>query len=124
MKRFVAVIIIIAAVITLTAASSVIINNFYNSFTKEIENIEMLYQSNQISHRHLTLLQKKWNRCEGLLMLFANHDSLDDIKLNIIRLSSAAKNKNSSSFYTEAEELKCRLYFLKENESISFKSIF
>lgn len=124
MKRVVAVTVITVFITALTATSSIVIHNIHNSLTKEVEIIEQLYYSGNITDNDIKVLEEKWNKAESVLLIFANHNALEEIKINLKRFSCAAKEKNSSSFFAEAEELKCRLNILKENESFSPNSIF
>ena len=123
MKRLIAAIVLSALVIGLAVCSAITIDRYYKNLTEEIEKIEKLHEKGESTGDRLSALHDNWEKAEPMLMFFANHDSVEEIGIQINRLVSLS-DTNDITFKTEAVELKTRLQYLKDSESLTFESVF
>lgn len=124
MKRLIAAVILTILVITLAVSSSITINRYHHTLTGLIEKTENAYKKGESTEPQLSALLKKWEKTEPVLMFFANHDSVEEIGVHINRLVSMGQTQKNSSFLSESAELKTRLDYLKDSESLTFESVF
>ncbi len=124
MKRLIAAVVLSALVIGLAVSSAITIDRYYNTLTHHIEKIEELHKKGESTGNELSALHYDWEKAEPMLMFFANHDSVEEIGIRINRLVSLSDTKDDGIFKAEAVELKTRLEYLKDSESLTFESVF
>lgn len=124
MKRLIAAIVLLEVVIGLSVSSAITTNRCYYALTGKIEEIEAIYENKESTEKQLSALKDYWEKTEPVLMFFANHGAVEEIGIRIDRLVSLSDTDEESAFKTEAVELKSRLKYLKDSESLTFESVF
>lgn len=124
MKRIFVAVALLVLVASLAVSSSLTVNRCYRTLTKEIQKTETLYKNGESTEEQLSSLKKYWKKVEPVLMFFANHSYVEEIGIHINRLISLSTTNDNGAFTAESAELKTRLDYLKDSESLTFESIF
>lgn len=124
MKRLIAAILLTVIVLGLATASAITIDRCYHSLTEHIEKVENSYKKGESTGEQLSDLKELWKKAEPMLMFFANHDTVEEIGIHINRLVCLSQTEEYGTFEAEAVELKTRLKYLKDSESLAFESVF
>lgn len=124
MKRLIAAVVLTVIVTGLAFSSAMTIDRYYHNLTEHIETIEKLYRNGESTDDQLSALKEQWEKTEPVLMFFANHDSVEEIGIRINRLVSLSGTENGGIFEAETAELKTRINYLKDSESLTFESVF
>ncbi len=124
MKRLISAVILTVTVTTLAITSAFTVGSHYKKLTHNIETIENLYKNSESAEEQLIALKKSWEKAEPTLMFFANHDSVEEIGIQIDRLIVLSEAEDISLFFAEAAALKSRIKHLKDSESLTFESVF
>lgn len=119
MRRLIAAFILILIVGGLIFASLYTTRYCCDKLIEKVDICEQNFKENKNIASSLNELEDYWEKCEPMLMIFANHDTLEDIGYSIARLKAG----DSEDFMKESAELKERIYHLKISEKFSFKSI-
>ncbi len=120
MKRLIAAFILIFLVAGLIIASTYTIQLCCASLLDTLNLCEEEFRAQKNTAPSLSKLQKDWERYEPMLMIFTNHDTLEEIGYSIARVRLG----DSEDFLKESAELKERIHHLKISEKFSIKTLF
>lgn len=123
MKRLIPATIIFVSIIVAYILSFLYINNICKQANKYIEKCEAEYSDTGTAENTTKKLSEFWDKKEGILSVFINHDRIDGIELEISALKLYAKAEKQILFYEHIETLKMLLHQVKEDTGISVHSI-
>lgn len=123
MKRLISVVILLAIITTVYFTGDIYIKKIINESYTLVENCTKNYNNNKNATKSAEKLKKFWSENEGILSMFAHHDSIDVLEKAIDSLVIYSKTKNSEIFYEYSATIKTLLHQLYEDNSFSMHSI-
>lgn len=123
MKRLIAAGILLVFVITVYIFGYIYITKTCDTATDMLNECGKLYNNNEQAQECAKKLEKFWNKKEGTLSVFANHEHIDDIELAIGSLVIYSKTKNNEIFYEYLNTAKTLLHQLIEESKPSMHTI-
>ncbi|MBR4123351.1 MAG: DUF4363 family protein [Clostridia bacterium] len=123
MKRLIAAAILFIFVVASYLTGFAFINNTYKSANELLEKCINIYESDKSAYNATKNLKNFWDKKEGLLSVFANHSSIDDIELAISSMLVYSDTKNNEIFYEYSSTVKTLLHQLLEDSKPNMHSI-
>ena len=123
MKRLIAAGILFVFVITVYIFGWVYIQKTCETAKDMLIECEELYENNKDAKKCAEKLEKYWNKKEGTLSVFANHEHIDDIELAIGSIVIYSNTKDNRMFYDYLRTAKTLLHQLIEESKPSMHSI-
>lgn len=122
MSRIIAAIVLVLLMIGLCISDRFVINNAYNKLYEKVVICERTADtSNSVSTAEE--LSKEFNKTEGLLSVYVNHDVLDEIAESTARLKAVA-DISEVDYLSECAFIKLKLQYIKKDLGVSLHSIF
>ncbi len=122
MSRIIAAVILILLLTGLCISDRIVINHSYNSLNEyiiECENAVDSKDNKEIAGK----LKKEFETKEGLLSVYVNHDTLDEISESVARLETLA-GVSRADYLSECASIKLKLEYIKKDSGINLHSIF
>lgn len=122
MSRIIAAVILISLLTGLCISDRIVINHSYNSlngYIIECENAVDSKDNKELAGK----LKKEFERKEGLLSVYVNHDTLDEISESVARLETLA-GESRADYLSECASIKLKLEYIKKDSGINLHSIF
>lgn len=119
MKRLIAAFILIFLVAGLIITSTYTVELCCTSLLDTLNLCEEEFRAQKNTDPSLSQLLSKWESYEPMLMIFANHDTLEEIGYSIARVRLG----DSEDFLKESAELKERINHLKISEKFTIRTI-
>lgn len=120
MKRLIIAVVLIVFVAGLIVTSVCTIDHCCTSLLDTLSLCEEEFRAQKNTAPSLSKLLSQWESYEPVLMIFANHSSLEEIGYSIARVRLG----DNEDFLKESAELKERIHHLKISEKFSLKTLF
>ena len=120
MKRLIAAFVLLFTVMALIITSNITISKSCTALIEKTQECEKAFKDNKSTEAALSELSSYWEKTETMLLIFANHEALEEIGYSISRLKAG----DSEDFLKESSELKERLRHLKISESFTKRTFF
>ncbi|MBO5726634.1 MAG: DUF4363 family protein [Clostridia bacterium] len=126
MKRLIAAAILIIGLTALCISGIFVVSNAYENFYRDIKECQTeIKNENYDAARTLSEASaKRWRQKRGILSIFINHGTVEQIDESITQLTSFANKENTAHFMAECEILKLNLLEMKEYCSVSLHTLF
>ncbi len=126
MKRLIAAIVLIICLASLCVTSTITVGNSYVKFQKELDNCQSaVKQKNyEAAKEKSEALARVWQEKRGVLSIFINHLTVEEVDETVAQLSSFANKENEAHFLAECEVLELKFIEMKEYCSVSLHTLF
>lgn len=126
MKRLIAAIVLIIGLAALCIGSIITINNSSKDFAQQLATCKSAVEVKDYTtaKNKSIALAKNWKTKRGVLSIFINHMTVEEIDEAVAQLSSFANKENEAHFLAECELLELKLTEMKEYCSISLHTLF
>lgn len=122
MSRIIAAVILISLLTGLCISDRIVINRSYNSLNEYITECENAVDGEE-NKETAEKLKKEFEKREGLLSVYVNHDTLDEIAESVARLGALA-GVSRAGYLSECASIKLKLEYIKKDSGINLHSIF
>ena len=123
MKRLIAAAILFIFVVVSYLTGFAFINNTYKTANELLDECISIYETNESAYNATKKLKNLWDKKEGLLSVFANHSSIDEIELAISSMLVYSDTKDNEIFYEYSSTVKTLLHQLIEDSKPNMHSI-
>ncbi len=126
MKRLIAALVLIISIAVICTVGIIYVSNTYNDFDGAIKQCkELINDKNYDAAKELsTTTAKRWSKTRGILSIFINHGTVEQIDESISQLSSFANKENTAHFLAECEVLRLNFLEMKEYCGVSLHTLF
>ncbi len=122
MSRIIAAAVLVLLMIGLCISDRIVINNAYDKLYEKVLHCEETVDTdNSVSTAEE--LSKEFDKTEGLLSVYVNHDVLDEIAESAARLKAVA-DISKVDYLSECAFIKLKLQYIKKDSGVSLHSIF
>ncbi len=122
MSRIIAAVVLILALAGLCIADRVVVNKTYDAMYEDITACEAAAGQENVKDTTANI-KENWEKREGVLSIFVNHDILDEIGTSIARLD-ALSHESDEDFLSECAVIKLKLDYIKKDSGINMHSVF
>lgn len=123
MKRLIAATILFIFVVASYLTGYAFINSTYKTANNLLEECISVYETDNNAYNAAKNLKNFWEEKEGLLSVFANHSSIDEIELAISSMLVYSNTKDNEIFYEYSSTVKTLLHQLLEDSKPNMHSI-
>lgn len=123
MKRLIAATILFIFVVVSYLTGYAFINSTYKTANNLLEECISVYETDNNAYNAAKNLKNFWEEKEGLLSVFANHSSIDEIELAISSMLVYSNTKDNEIFYEYSSTVKTLLHQLLEDSKPNMHSI-
>ena len=123
-------IIIIIVVVTLVVTLDVTFNNYtkiaVEELSKELDilRIEILEENDKNAQEQMKNIKEKWRKKYNIMAYYIEHDELEKVETELVRLSADIDMKEYKHCINELETSIFILQHIQQKERIDLKSIF
>ena len=118
MSRIIAAIVLISLLVGFCVSDRIIVNNTY----EELNMLLLECENSADSKMAVKKLQEEFEKKEGLLSVYVNHDTLDEIAESVARLKSLA-GISTAEYLSECAAIKLKLEYIKKDSGINLHSV-
>lgn len=125
MKRLIISSLILAVIVAVSIMGLYYINENYEQIIAEIEAGEEKIRTKDYegAKKHINNAEERYVRAEKYLSAFVNHNTLDEIGVNIAAIAPFAEGE-AEEFLSHAKAAKTALKHLKNDMAISVRNLF
>ncbi len=127
-KEIILVIFIISAIVVANFVSQNYINNFFNSISEDLNNVESKMSSNDVKTEDLEKdiedIKNKWNDKHDYIACFIEHDLLDKVEMQFVTIGTNIKVEDYNRSIDEVEKCKFMLELIRDKDVLSTINIF
>lgn len=126
MKRLIAAIVLIAFLVAICTTGIMVVSNSYNDFSVTIDECkkEIKAENYDKAKEISAAATERWRKKRGILSIFINHGTVEQIDESMAQLSSFANKENAAHFLAECEVLYLNFLEMKEYCSLSLHTLF
>ncbi len=124
MKRLIPAAIIFAVIIGVFISSYMYVTGICKDTTDLVNECVEEYKEKGKNETKAEELEKYWAKKEKVLSIFANHNMVDEIEIEISRLALHSKFDDNTMFFESADTIKSKLHQILEDTKITAHSIF
>ena len=126
-KEIIISVIIIIFIIFFHASTQVYTQNFFNSISDDLNNIEKKFFSENINEDELESdidsITNKWKEKYDYFACFIEHDELEKVQTQLISIKSNIKTEDYGKAIDETERCKFILKHIEEKDSLKVVNI-
>ncbi len=126
MKRLIAAAVVVVCLIVLCTVGIMSVEAACKQMEKDINNCVSHIKSDDFKSAmgDSQTIEREWEGKRGIMSVFINHQTIEEIDSSVTQLSSFANKDNKAHFLAECELIKLYLTEMREYCSVSLHTLF
>lgn len=123
MSRIIAAVVLVLLIAGFCISDRIVINYAYEDLYEKTLICEDLVGNGEKAALAVKELREKFDKSEGILSMYVNHDMLDEIAESAARLEILS-GRSETDFLSECAFIKLKLEYIKKDSGVNLHSIF